>query len=507
MYILKTVSGLQAFLKTITSDQTVGLVPTMGFLHQGHLNLIKRSRSENKITIITIFVNPLQFSPSEDLEKYPRQFEQDCQLCKDLGIDAIFAPTPETLGIMGNSTNDLKKTSTVVPPTSLTSRLCGEFRPGHFTGVATIVIKLLTLINPTIAYFGEKDAQQLLIIRRLVQDLNLSVKIQGCTIVREASGLAYSSRNQYLSENEREQSLTLYKSLSIAKNAFKNGEKSAKNLLYLVRQEFAKIPEIKLQYAELVDPHTLEPLEVVQDQGLLAIAAYVGSTRLIDNITLRQRLPIIAIDGPAGAGKSTVTRQVAQKLQLLYLDTGAMYRGVTWWMLEKEIPLKDEIAIADQLEGLSIELVSTTNGLKINDQDVSQVIRSPEVTSKVSQVAAQAAVRQYLVKVQQEYGKKGGLVAEGRDIGTNVFPDAELKIFLTASVEERAKRRLKDFSEQGYQTDLDTLTQEIQQRDDLDSNRSISPLRQAEDAIRIDTDHLTVEEVIEKIINLYHELT
>jgi pantoate ligase/cytidylate kinase len=248
----------------------------MGFLHQGHLSLIQRSRSENQTTIVTIFVNPIQFSPSEDLEKYPRQFEQDCQLCEDLGVDAIFVPTPETLGIMGNSTNELKKISTVVPPASLTSRLCGEFRPGHFTGVATIVTKLLTLINPTIAYFGEKDAQQLLIIRRLVQDLNLSVKIQGCPIVREASGLAYSSRNQYLSENEREQALTLYKSLSLAKNAFKKGEKFAKNLLYLVRQEFAKIPEIQLQYAELVDPNTLDPLDIVQDQGLLAIAAYVG---------------------------------------------------------------------------------------------------------------------------------------------------------------------------------------------------------------------------------------
>jgi pantoate ligase/cytidylate kinase len=226
-----------------------------------------------------------------------------------------------------------------------------------------------------------------------------------------------------------------------------------------------------------------------------------------DNLTLRQRLPIIAIDGPAGAGKSTVTRQVAQKLNLLYLDTGAMYRGVTGWMLETGIPLTDEIAIADQLEGLSLELLPATNGLKINGQDVSQIIRSPKVTSKVSQVAAQLAVRKYLVQVQQDYGKKGGLVAEGRDIGTSVFPDAELKIFLTASVEERAKRRLKDFSEQGYQTDLDTLTLEIQQRDNLDSNRSISPLRQAEDAIRIETDHLTVEEVIEKIISLYHELS
>ncbi|MGK7946190.1 MAG: bifunctional pantoate--beta-alanine ligase/(d)CMP kinase [Microcystaceae cyanobacterium] len=506
MYILTTVSGVKALIRSLNPHQTLGLVPTMGFLHAGHLSLIKRSLDENQLTIVSIFVNPLQFTPNEDLEEYPRQFEQDCQVCQDLGVDAIFAPTPETLGIAGNSTKGLKDITTVVPPHTLTEHLCGQFRPGHFTGVATIVTKLLTLIQPTVAYFGEKDRQQLVIIRRLVADLNIAVKIQDCPIIREPSGLAYSSRNQYLSETEKEKALTLYKSLTMAQIAFKQGERSAKALLHLVRQEFAQVPDLQLQYADLVDPKTLTPLDRVEDQGLIAIAAYVGSTRLIDNLLLCHRSPIIAIDGPAGAGKSTVTRQVAQKLQLLYLDTGAMYRGITWWVMYKGIALDDEIAIADQLEGLTLELVSENDGLKINGQDVSQVIRSPEVTSKVSQIAAQAVVRQFLVKAQQQYGFKGGLVAEGRDIGTNVFPNAELKIFLTASVQERAKRRLKDFSEQGYESQLETLMQEIQQRDELDSNRAISPLRQAEDAIRLETDHLSVEEVVQEIIDLYQKL-
>ncbi|MGK7933468.1 MAG: bifunctional pantoate--beta-alanine ligase/(d)CMP kinase [Microcystaceae cyanobacterium] len=506
MYILTTVSGVKTLIRSFKPHQTIGLIPTMGFLHAGHLSLIKRSLLENQFTIVSIFVNPLQFTPSEDLDEYPRQFEQDCQLCAELGVNAIFAPTPETLGVSGNSTSDLKNLTTVVPPEILTKHLCGEFRLGHFAGVATIVTKLLTLIQPTVAYFGEKDRQQLVIIRHLVADLNLPVKIQGCPTIREPSGLAYSSRNQYLSKTEKEKALTLYKSLSVAKNAFEQGEKSPKVLLHLIRQEFAQIPDIKLQYAELVDPKTLIPLERLENQGILAIAAYVGSTRLIDNMLLCDHSPIIAIDGPAGAGKSTVTRQIAQQLNLLYLDTGAMYRGITWWIMEKGISLGDEIAIADQLEGLTLELVPDKNGVKINGQDVSEIIRSPEITKNVSQVAAQAAVRQFLVNVQQKYGEKGGLVAEGRDIGTHVFPNAELKIFLTASVKERAKRRLKDFSEQGYEEQLDTLMQEIQQRDDFDSNRAISPLRQAEDAIRIETDHLTIEEVVQQIIASYKNL-
>ncbi len=505
MRLLKTVAGLQAFLQTLDSNHALGLVPTMGALHLGHKSLIQRSIQENQSTVVTIFVNPLQFSQNEDLSQYPRQLTQDCNLCETLGVDVVFAPSRETLGMTPDCSPEEGLTTTVVPPLSMTTGLCGQFRPSHFTGVATIVTQFLSLIQPTVAYFGEKDAQQLAVIRRLVKDLKLSVKIQGCPIVREPSGLAYSSRNQYLNEEEREQALTLSRSLFCAQEAFLNGKRQANALLHLVRQEFAKNPDTQLQYAELVHPDTLIPLETLEDRGLLAIAAYVGETRLIDNLILGQRLPIIAIDGPAGAGKSTVTRQIAQKLHLLYLDTGALYRGITWWVIENQIPLDDEIAIADHLESLTLVLIPETGGLKVNGQEVSESIRRPEVTAKVSQIAAQKAVRQQLVKYQQIYGKKGGLVAEGRDMGTVVFPNAELKIFLTASVQERAKRRAKDLEKQGYAVELDTLAQEIEQRDYVDSHRRFAPLRQAEDAVVINTDDLTLEEVVSQIINTYDE--
>jgi pantoate ligase/cytidylate kinase len=245
----------------------------------------------------------------------------------------------------------------------------------------------------------------------------------------------------------------------------------------------------------------------------MTIACYLGKTRLIDNVTLNVKQPIIAIDGPAGAGKSTISRQIAQKLDLLYLDTGAMYRAITWLVMQENINLENEEAIASLVKTAKLELLPPKDfndpiTVIINDNDVTLAIRKPEVTVKVSQIAAQKAVRQKLVSLQQEWGEKGGLVAEGRDIGTNVFPSAELKIFLTASVEERAKRRLIDLQNQGeININMDSLQQEIAKRDHIDSTRSISPLQKAEDAIAIDTDHLTIEKVTEKIVNLYYQKT
>jgi pantoate ligase/cytidylate kinase len=261
---------------------------------------------------------------------------------------------------------------------------------------------------------------------------------------------------------------------------------------------------------QLVDPDTLQPLETVEKTGLIAIAAYIGNTRLIDNIILRQ--PMIAIDGPAGAGKSTVTRRVAQELGLLYLDTGAMYRAVTWLVMNSNIAIDDSSAIASLVKGVNIDLIPRNTPhlpveVYINQQEVTQAIRTPEVTNNVSTIAAQAAVRKELVKTQQEYGKQGGIIAEGRDIGTNVFPDAELKIFLTASPQERAKRRLLDLQNQGYEDiDLQQLEREIIERDTKDSQRAIAPLKKADDAIEIITDSLSVEEVIERIIELYSNI-
>lgn len=248
------------------------------------------------------------------------------------------------------------------------------------------------------------------------------------------------------------------------------------------------------------------PLETIEEAGLLAIAAYVGSTRLIDNMILRVRQPIIAIDGPAGAGKSTVTRQVAKALNLTYLDTGAMYRAIAWLVLHSETPIEDESAIAELVSQATIEFIRSSDGkppqVMINGENVTAAIRTPQVTAFVSQISAQAAVRAKLVSYQQEMGKLGGIVAEGRDIGTNVFPDAEVKIFLTASVEERARRRLLDFQAQGQDNiDIQQLEQDIQQRDDQDSHRTIAPLRQAIDAIELNTDGLSIQEVTDKIIH------
>ncbi|GFE71972.1 bifunctional pantoate--beta-alanine ligase/(d)CMP kinase [Chroococcus sp. FPU101] len=506
MRLFTTIAGLRSYLNSHGKDKTIGLVPTMGALHIGHASIIKRAIAENQITIVSIFINPLQFAPTEDLEKYPRQHSQDYQLCEKLGVNVIFAPTPATMGIEPNHS-----LTTVVPPKQMTSVLCGVYRPGHFQGVATIVTKLLTIVNPTVAYFGEKDAQQLVILRQLVDDLNLKTEIRSCPTVREPSGLAYSSRNQYLTPTEKEQAAILYQSLKLAIQSFEQGVRDSKTLITEVQQQLNTVQDLNIQYVELVDPTTLTPLEKITESGLLAIAVYLGSTRLIDNVILRQRKPIIAIDGPAGVGKSTVTRCVAQALGLTYLDSGAMYRALTWLVMQKGIPLDDEAAIAEIVSGVHLELLPSSSPsqpmtIKINGEDVTEAIRTPEVTQNVSVVSAQSYVRQVMLEQQQQYGKIGGIVIEGRDIGTKVFPDAELKIFLTASVQERARRRSKDLIEQGQtHIGVEQLEQDIQKRDYLDSHRSISPLLKAPDAIAVNTDGLTIKEVTDKIIQLYQE--
>jgi pantoate ligase / CMP/dCMP kinase len=385
--------------------------------------------------------------------------------------------------------------------------LCGPRRPGHFPGVATIVAKLFNLVQPDRAYFGQKDAQQVAIIQRLVQDLNLPVKIVPCPIVREASGLALSSRNQYLSPAERADAAILSQGLALAERAFQAGERQSLALINVVQNTLGRATAIKPEYIELVHPATLIPLKEIDDMGLLAIAAHLGATRLIDNTVLRCRQPIVAIDGPAGAGKSTVARLVAQKLALLYLDTGAMYRALTWLVLQSEIAITDEPEIAELASRSEIILSDTPTGMQvqINGRDVTEAIRDPQVTAHVSEVAAQAAVREALVRQQQAYGQRGGVVMDGRDIGTHVFPDAELKIFLTASVGERARRRLLDLKNRGQDgMSIAELEQSIRGRDFKDSTRAISPLQQAADAIELVTDDLTIEGVVDHIIALYN---
>ncbi|MEY2984006.1 MAG: Pantoate--beta-alanine ligase / Cytidylate kinase, partial [Cyanobacteriota bacterium] len=440
-------------------------------------------------------------------------WERDCQFAESLGVTVIFAPTLQTLGlaVVGN---DQSRSTTVMPPVSMTNVLCGVYRPGHFQGVATIVTKLFTIVCPDVAYFGEKDAQQVAIIRRLVSDLHLTVAIRCCPIVREPSGLALSSRNQYLSESQQQEAGVLFQSLQRAVAVYQQGERHAETLINTAKNILATVPTVKLQYLELVEAVTLTPITAdLPDHtpALLAIAAYVGDTRLIDNVMLNMRQPIIAIDGPAGAGKSTVTRQVADRLGLTYLDTGAMYRAIAWLTWEQNIDPHDHAAVAEQTSQAEIELISRPapqlTGVKVNGLDVSEAIRTPAVTQRVATIAAQGAVRQTLLNLQRAYGKQGGIVAEGRDIGTHVFPDADLKIFLTASVAERARRRWQDFQAQG-KTDitLNALEAEIAQRDHLDSTRAIAPLKRAADAIEVVTDGLTIDQVIEKIITLYRSV-
>ena len=511
MLLFCEIDRLRSYLASYRQDNTgkVGLVPTMGALHRGHQSLIERAIAHNSLVVVSIFVNPLQFAPTEDLANYPRRLETDLQLCESWGVDLVFAPAATVMNHEGN-TDDLSQTTIVLPPRSMTEVLCGKYRPAHFTGVATVVTKLFNIVQPDRAYFGQKDAQQLAIVRRLVKDLNISVEIVPCPIVREPSGLALSSRNQYLSKSQKQDAARIYRSLSKARSAFLAGETDSQILIDLVVRELEPTT-VKIQYVSLVDPIALQPLDRL-NSGLMAIAAYVGSTRLIDNIMLQKRLPIIAIDGPAGAGKSTVTRSLAHQLGLLYLDTGAMYRAVTWLTMSAEIALDDEKAIAKLLENLDLKLTSPDSielptVVHINGEEVTTAIRTPEVTANVSAIAAQAAVRSKLVEMQQQWGEQGGLIAEGRDIGTNVFPDAELKIFLTATPAERARRRLKDLQAQGRNDiDVQELERDIQRRDELDSTREIAPLKKADDAIELVTDNLTIEEAIAQIAELYQKI-
>ena len=259
----------------INSGLSVGFVPTMGCLHDGHASLIKRAVSENDRTVVSIFVNPTQFAPGEDLDEYPRDFDADLSLCQNIGIDVIFLPEAHTM--YSDNYN------TYVNVDYLTDNLCGKSRRNHFRGVCTVLIKLFNIIKPDYAYFGKKDAQQLCVVRRMVEDLNLDLKIIGCNIVRESDGLAMSSRNRYLAANERKAALCLNRSLQLAKELIGAGQTNISAIKSEMFELISKQPLAKVDYIEIVDGFSLQPIDCLTKPCLIAVAVYVGKTRLIDN--------------------------------------------------------------------------------------------------------------------------------------------------------------------------------------------------------------------------------
>jgi pantoate ligase/cytidylate kinase len=488
------------------ADAPLHFVPTMGALHAGHQSLIRRAAARPAgraaRVLVSVFVNPLQFGPSEDFEHYPRNLAADAELAAAAGAEALFAPNVAELYPNGG-----EELTRLQPPASLQRGLCGARRPGHFDGVATVVARLLGLIRPDALLLGEKDWQQLVILRRVVADLGLPVQVIGCRTQREADGLALSSRNRYLSAEQRQQAAALPRALVAARQQLS----TQSDLNQLVAQVAAEIAAAGLvvDYVEAVDPHSLQPAAQLRGLTLLAAAAHCGPSRLIDHVFLMSRQPIVAIDGPAGAGKSTVTRAFAEQLGLIYLDTGAMYRAVTWLVQRSGVDPSDAHAVAGQLENLNLELSTSARGaqrVSINGHDVTDAIRSPEVTGQVSVVAAHGCVREALTRQQQAMGERGGLVAEGRDIGTAVFPDADLKVFLTATVAERARRRAHDLQERGFAVpDLSELEAQIAERDHLDSSRAVAPLTQAADAVEVVTDGMAIAAVIDRLLSLFRE--
>lgn len=256
----------------------IGLVPTMGALHQGHLSLVKMARSQTDWVAVSIFVNPLQFGPNEDLAHYPRPFERDCKLLESNSIQALFAPTIEEMYSVD--------AHTVVEVPELSGRLCGASRPGHFRGVTTVVAKLFNIVSPDVAFFGQKDAAQVAIIKRMVRDLNFGVQIAIGGTVREPDGLAMSSRNQYLDPQQRKAATVLHRALMQVQQLADRGEHRSAILLQAARGVIADEPTARLDYVEAVDPNNLEPVADIKRGALIAIAAFFGSTRLIDNILL-----------------------------------------------------------------------------------------------------------------------------------------------------------------------------------------------------------------------------
>lgn len=281
MEIVRSIEWMKQIAReAAVAQRVIGLVPTMGALHEGHLSLVREAKGQCSPVIVSIFVNPTQFGPGEDLQKYPRNLERDCALLESLGVDYIFAPEAAEI-----YPRDFR---TIVRVEGLSDKLEGHIRPGHFQGVCTIVLKLFEIVRPRFAYFGRKDAQQARIIRQMVRDLNLDAEIQVCPIVRETDGLAMSSRNAYLNSSERQAASVLYRSLEAARRKLNSGVRAASEILEIVRSTVRSERLAKLDYAELVDADSFEPLDFARAPALLLIAARIGETRLIDNLSIER---------------------------------------------------------------------------------------------------------------------------------------------------------------------------------------------------------------------------
>lgn len=280
MKVVKTIKEVREIVSSWRRDGlSVGLVPTMGYLHEGHQSLISKSVSENDRTVVSVFVNPIQFGPNEDLEAYPRDLKRDMEAVEAVGGDLIFNPEPAEM-YPSHFTSFIDTTET-------TELLCGAVRPVHFRGVCTVVGKLFNIVTPDRAYFGQKDAQQLATIRRFVRDLNFGLEIVPCPIVREADGLAKSSRNTYLSPSERKAALILSKSLALGKKAVDEGERDAAEIVSIITASLKSEPLARIDYVEVVDFENIQRVETISGETLVAIAVYIGKTRLIDNFIVK----------------------------------------------------------------------------------------------------------------------------------------------------------------------------------------------------------------------------
>ncbi len=276
--VVKTIDEVRKYVNEWRrAGKTVGLVPTMGYLHEGHRSLIVRAVAENDCVVVSDFVNPTQFGPNEDFESYPRDINADASLCEGAGASIIFNPEPEEM---------YDNALTTVSVAEITSGLCGKTRPTHFAGVCTVVSKLFNIVKPDRAYFGQKDAQQLCVIRKMVKDLNFDIEIVGCPIVREEDGLAKSSRNTYLSEEERQAALCLSRSLKKGRKMIEDGEHSTEKVIAAIRAEIESEKLAKIDYVEIVALDTLKPVSEINVPVLAAIAVYIGKTRLIDNFII-----------------------------------------------------------------------------------------------------------------------------------------------------------------------------------------------------------------------------